>query len=903
MLRYNVKLLLLVIFVSTLPSWAQCVIDNGPVNRMLLVEGELDAIDTVGISGQFEGSIEWILEDGSSVSKGDPIARIETWQANQDLMKQRLEEQRKSTELEKQSIQDQITTLQEETEKAKDSAEVEIAELDLQLKLHARDAVQMRTKELEIEKLKQMISFYETHLAEMTTLTDKGALSQNELEDLRLKAKETQISLQRQTLELEKLIDGDALAIERARVQLRKAKRRQEANLERTQGAQSVRKKNLEFMQAELDDLRQQRMELEAGIASAVLTSPVDGTLLLDLRWTGDGMGVFEAGAKVKKQGRIGRISTSRRVKAVYNVHETDAGSIKVGQNVYTTVIPLGDTVLKGKVSSVGQVLSEVASWARDRYRIRTLKVEVELLDTVAGFKPKMSTVGHIETAVIPDALRLSLSCVTPNLKLQTQGGSFVNVVPELIGSTHIALPSDKFRVGEKYQSQIRIHPGSYQPDTPLKAQEMNIFESVSGNGEIFSAEEVPIAPAFSAKIKNLAGSGEEVKAGEVLVDLEVNELETQLQTQEVARTEREVELRSVLLETEQKYNEIKEQHSMTSMKLAIEEKRLELLNSISPSDEIKQKELAVKLAELDYKYQLSRFDTQTDLKKEGFLKATEFQQSFEQLQVTKNSLEIKKLELQLAKQPVNRLERQKLSATVSSIRTEVQNLSETIGLREKLGTLEADYARLAYELATVEVKRISSSIQMAITTASQDGVFIVQERYKGRTLEPYIPGDQAEPGYVIGKLVQMKRFRIKGKVPENAFSKLKTGQVATFSLAGRAEDKFTAKLLSVSPIPLKQTMFGNVEPVVDVVLDIDVFSPTFQPGASVVYEIQVSPAQKLPVLPMDAIYQFADKFFVYKGTDAKSIKEVKLGPRQGNNVAILEGLQASETVFVEAQP
>jgi multidrug efflux pump subunit AcrA (membrane-fusion protein) len=343
--------------------------------------------------------------------------------------------------------------------------------------------------------------------------------------------------------------------------------------------------------------------------------------------------------------------------------------------------------------------------------------------------------------------------------------------------------------------------------------------------------------------------------------------------------------------------DEFEEELKSLESQLDIAKAQLEIYENAKGSLEVEKQALLKKEAEVQKGFQQTLFEIQSDLKREGYLKATDFQNSLEQLMGAENQLKLSNLELELADSPSSRNQIEKQKYEVDALEYTLECKKSMLEQRKRKSALTVEKAELALKEAEFKVASLKQYIRFASMKAEKDGVFIVNESWKNGKLTAFVEGDQVWPGTLVGRLVNLENFYISGQLAEEAFYELNPGQSVSFTLTGKEEKQYPGKLKKVASIP-KKVWGGSNEPMIDVEIEVHAKSVLFQPGASVRYEVQVSESRQAVSIPHLALYEQSGEFFVFLDAAGKEKRKVVPGAKRGDRVEIVSGLTAGTEVF-----
>ncbi len=895
------KLFLLLITLSCcLSAKVERIIDLGPIEHHLLLDGKLAPLKTLTIHSPFEGNLIEVLQQGSEVTKGETLAVLDTFEIEQLARRARYDESLKQVELRKLRLEHEIEDLKDLDSLASREKDLQIQKIVFEQRKFSRDPVNLLRLELEIEKHFQMILFYSSHLSELEKLGEKGALSTTQLADERLQFKEYQVRLEQLKIELETLREGDHLQIEKARRDLQKAEVLHQFAVRQMQENKNLRELAEKVLVVDLEKLSADAKKETDSLKEAAIRAPESGVFLMRDHWVGDGFGTYKAGHRISEKSLLGEISRQSQLKGAFPVREIDLGQIKIGQDVLYQVLPLGKRWYRGRVSKIEKVLQEVATWQKDLYAIKTIPVEVELLETSELMKPKMTLLAKILTGRRESGVRIEHGCLWDGnrafvsskgmipLKIGLEGTQYAEVLEGISpGDTVMCLGIDPL-------SKIR-----WNRQGRVKSKE--IFQSVRGTGILQSRREILLGPAFSSTILKILDTGTEVKKGEALVVLDSKAKETELQSKEIDLTEKKVDLEATSLQGKQKLVELTEEITELKLRLESEQAQLSILARGSPHLEIEKQEIQVTLAEVERKFQDLSFEVQEILKKRGYLKNQEYQSALEELKNSKIQNQLTSLELELKKSPASSKEIQKQEYRVQYLKNSIGTKRKIMELTKEGTQIEQALSQTAVQKAEFEVRTLQKILKKAIIRASKAGVFLIQDHWGQGKMIPYKAGDSISPGSLVGKLVEMDEFYISGKLGEEAYHSLKPGQEVRFILSGRKDRNFPGVLEAISPVPHLGTRLSREgEPMISVEISVRVQSRSFQPGASVNYEILVSSPSQGLVIPSAALYEREGKTIVFVSPGISGLKEVVTGIEQQNEIEILEGLHENDLVHWE---
>lgn len=155
--------------------------------------------------------------------------------------------------------------------------------------------------------------------------------------------------------------------------------------------------------------------------------------------------------------------------------------------------------------------------------------------------------------------------------------------------------------------------------------------------------------------------------------------------------------------------------------------------------------------------------------------------------------------------------------------------------------------------------------------------------------------------------IINLDRLQAKANVKEFDVKSVAVGQKVKIS--GDAIDKaseITGKIASISPVAAKSKTTSGDETLVEITVSIDKTAPVLKPGLSVTCDIETVTAKEVPMASFEMLNEDKDGNKYVFVVDEKGIartKPVKLGITSELDAEVKEGLKAGELVVLNAPP
>jgi RND family efflux transporter MFP subunit len=221
-----------------------------------------------------------------------------------------------------------------------------------------------------------------------------------------------------------------------------------------------------------------------------------------------------------------------------------------------------------------------------------------------------------------------------------------------------------------------------------------------------------------------------------------------------------------------------------------------------------------------------------------------------------------------------------------------------------------AEIERLQAQLKTAEARYQSAlngvGEQIALIGLRRADLAIARQRLEDATLiAPFdgvveqrnvSPGEYLQVGQAVVTLVRNDKLRYTAGVPETKAAAVRPGQKVRIRIDGEP-DYVEAAVSRVSPMVHQASRALWIEA--------DVDNPNFrwQAGLFAEAEIVVDPTARTLTVPATAVTEFAGVQKVWTVRDGKALEQpIRTGRREDERVEIVEGLQPSELVVINAR-
>lgn len=380
--------------------------------------GELEARRQIEIRNQLEQptTITEIVKEGASVKAGDVLVRLNSEAIETQIREEQLRVETARSELTAAENAYQIQVSDNESATRKAQLDVDVKELELKQWLDGEVKSKRQANQLALERADRELTRLKDKYERAVELEKQGFLSRDELRRDEVAYLEARAALE--TARLNQAVYDDyefpkdekvkRSAVEEARSELERTRKRNESQLEIRAADRRNKREQLSIREDRLTKLKEQ-FEL------ATLKAPIDGLVVYDTSLNRDRRGQGEApldvGRQVTRNQRLIVLPDTSEMVAAVRVHESLTGRIRPGQTVTVRIDAYGPRPLSGQVESIG-VIAESGGWFDPNLREYTVRIRLDSPSDGGALKPSMRCEAEIFVDRVENALAAPIQAV-----------------------------------------------------------------------------------------------------------------------------------------------------------------------------------------------------------------------------------------------------------------------------------------------------------------------------------------------------------------------------------------------------------------------------------------------------------------------------------------------------------
>ena len=396
-------------------------------------------------------------------------------------------------------------------------------------------------------------------------------------------------------------------------------------------------------------------------------------------------------------------------------------------------------------------------------------------------------------------------------------------------------------------------------------AEKTELLVTVTEDGNVESAVNVEIKckVAGGSSILSIVPDGEEVKAGDKLVELDSSTIEDSVNTQMIAFSK----AKSTVIQAEKDY-----EVAQISVKEYLEGTFVQ---------ELEVAETNITIAEENLRSAKNALEYSEKMFQRGYISELE-------LESQQFAVKRAQLELNSANTTKKVLEKFTKVKMLEDLKSQVETAK---------ATMESEQA--AFELEESKLERLKTQLENCTIYAPQDGMVVYANERGGRfgqqssTIEE---GAAVRDQQTILRLPDLSQMQVKVKVHETKVEQIEPDMRARINIQGR---ELVGHVVSVANQPEQTSFFqGNVKEYATIV-KIDGQQEALKPGMTAEVEILIAHLQDVLAVPVSCVMEQRGGYYcwVYEN-GAPQRREVKLGLTNDQFVEIKQGINEGDRVI-----
>ena len=450
-------------------------------------------------------------------------------------------------------------------------------------------------------------------------------------------------------------------------------------------------------------------------------------------------------------------------------------------------------------------------------------------------------------------------------------------------------------RSGQESQAEITY---------PVARGDLLISVIESGNLKAEKSVNIVSEVKGQATIISIVPEGTFVKEGDILVELDANELRERYTQQKITFQNAQVSNTEAREAYEIQKNENESNIKAAELKLEFAKMDLDKYLEGDWPQEKRKAEADITIAEEETKRAADKLAWTEKLQEKGYVTRSE-------LEADKLALKKKELELEQAREKLRLLEKYTHPKQMRKLQSEYQEAKKSLEratqraksrLAQAKAKVEAQKATLA--LQNTRLEKFKKQVEKTTIKAPQSGLVVYAADRWGNQ-NPIEEGTVVRERQAIITLPDISTMQVNTRVHETVVDKVKIGQEAVITVDAFPDMKLKGQVSKVAILPDNQMRWLNPDlKVYRTDVTIDGIVDSLKPGMSAKVEIIVARLKEVLKVPIQAVSLRGGRevCYIVHGR-AIEMRPVQIGMSNDKFVEIKSGLKEGEKVLLIPPP
>ncbi len=439
-----------------------------------------------------------------------------------------------------------------------------------------------------------------------------------------------------------------------------------------------------------------------------------------------------------------------------------------------------------------------------------------------------------------------------------------------------------------------------------FEVEEGPLTVSITVAGTIQAREKVIIKNELegNSTILYLIPEGEQVKSGDLLVELDASSLIDQRVDQQISVQNAEASYINArenlaIIESQAKsdIDQASLEYDFAKMDL-VKYKDAEYPQSEKTAlSEITKMEEELKLAEEELRWSEILFD-------EKYIAQSKLQGDQLAVNSLQLSLDVRKTDLEMLQEYTYKRQNAQLQSDVEQAEMALGRTQRQANANIVQASADLQAKKAEWDQQITKLKKLDDQIAKAKIYAPMDGLVVyhtsVEMNWRGNN-EPLEEGQSVRERQELIHLPTTSSFMVEAKVQESSLEKIRVGLPVRVTVDAIPGKVFTGRVATIAPLPNAQSVFMNPDlKEYDIVIFIEGDSEELRSGMGCQSEVIVDFFENTTYVPVQAVIRVGSKPSVYVYENGKfSQRVIELGPDNNRLAQVASGLSKGEKVML----
>ncbi len=443
-----------------------------------------------------------------------------------------------------------------------------------------------------------------------------------------------------------------------------------------------------------------------------------------------------------------------------------------------------------------------------------------------------------------------------------------------------------------------------------VKRGDLSIGVLLSGNVNTKVKHKMALRAPFNTKLIWIVDENTKVKEGEIIAKFEtedlqfkIDDLRLQLENYKkeliIAEEERRIQISSNEAEIRTSEDKVTEAQDAFNKYWKLEGPKLRDTQQMNVTESNRTYlEAKAKYEDAEDTYKSTVFGTEDDEQK-ALAKVTDAQKQMQKQLTTYNNaiLDWKIFKRYTNPNKLTELENKLEQAKLDLNKTQIKTASQLVQKENSIFKIESNKKKTERDLE----KHLTYMPQMQLI-APADGIVVYGDPDNRRWTTPDIRvGMDIRRNEVLMTIPDMSKLVVDLDLPEQYRTRVKTGAKAVITPDAMPDIKIEGILSSIATIPVNLVFWDSTSPkIYRSTIDFETDNQKIVSGTSVKVEIITEVVKDVIMIPIEAVFEEGNKFFVYvRKTGAPHVVDVEIGQANDNYVEIRKGLAEGDIIYL----
>jgi HlyD family secretion protein len=447
--------------------------------------------------------------------------------------------------------------------------------------------------------------------------------------------------------------------------------------------------------------------------------------------------------------------------------------------------------------------------------------------------------------------------------------------------------------------------PAAIDDSATFRVERRDLRVTITEKGNLKTANQVLVRPAIpgSAKIVSLVDEGTQVKAGDVVCELDSTETLKQAQDLEnrviALRGEVAAAEAELAIQLSQNDSDVRD----AELKYRFAQVELERWEKGEFVQETSKRKIRVTEAVSDLARAKDKYEQMPALEKEGFVTKDQVEEERIRMVKAESELHLARLDLETYEKYTAPKELEQRQADERNAGLQVERAKQRAAAREAQRRSAVERQKSELVNTTRRLEEAKTTLENMTIRAPAPGLVIYGDARNPWEDRQVKVGESVYAGQALLTLPDLNEMLVVVAIHEADIARLRVGQRAFVNVETAREQTLEGKVVRIAPVAAQQNQRwsdGIKRFNVEVQLDENTQGIKLKPGLSGKVEILVDEVKGVLAVPQQAVFSQRGRFHAFRREGDRAVRvPVEIEPGNSQYVVVKSGLSESDSVLL----